>query len=162
MEFQVNDQQQMGNAPATEQPGSDVSNMGQSEQRHTLPTVKVEGAEELPIDLREAIVRKVLEIRKRTGQKRIFPIVVEGDDMDEKPYYIGYFKRPDLPTFSMFMNKVQQDSTQASIMLARNCFVEGDNEMLDGDLFVYGTLPKLSLLIQNRNASLVKVSSVGK
>ena len=156
--MQITDQQERENT-ATLQP---VAKQENGEQQQPLPTVKVEGAEELPIELREAIVKKVLELLKKTGVKRIYPIVVEGDDMDDKPFYIGYFKRPDVPIFSMFMNKVQNDSTQASLMLAQNCFIEGDRAMLDGDLFIYGTLPKLSTLIQNRNASLVKVSSVGK
>lgn len=148
--------------PATNQQMAEETTKERTEQFQPLSTVKVEGAEELPVALREAVVKKVIELRKEKGIKRIFPIIVEGDEMDDKPYYIGYFKRPDLPTFSMFMNKVQSDSTQASLMLANSCFIEGDRAMLDGDLFIYGTLPKLSSLIQNRNAALVKVSSVGK
>lgn len=134
----------------------------QENQPNELDNVKIEGGESLPMEIRDAVARKVIELRNKTRIKRIYPIVIVGDELDEKPYYIGYFKRPDMPTFSMFMNKLQSDSTQASMMLAQNCFIEGDREMLSDDLFMYGTLPQLSVIIQNRKAELVKVSSVGK
>ena len=101
-------------------------------------------------------------IREQTKEKRIFPIVVKGDDYDDKPWYIGYFKRPGIGAYSMFMNKVQSDSIQASQMLAQNCFIDGDKEMLDGDLFIFGTMNQLTVLVENRHAVLVKVSSAGK
>ena len=124
--------------------------------------ILLEGAEELPMDIREGIEKKVAAIREQTKEKRIFPIVVKGDDYDDKPWYIGYFKRPGIGAYSMFMNKVQSDSIQASQMLAQNCFIDGDKEMLDGDLFIFGTMNQLTVLVENRHAVLVKVSSAGK
>lgn len=124
--------------------------------------ILLEGAEELPIEIREGIEKKVAAIREQTKEKRIFPIVIKGDDYDDKPWYIGYFKRPGIGAYSMFMNKVQSDSIQASQMLAQNCFIDGDKEMLDGDLFIFGTMNQLTMLVENRHAVLVKVSSAGK
>ena len=124
--------------------------------------VVLENAEELPLDVRQGIEAKIAEIQARTKLKRIFPIVVQGDDYDDKPWYIGYFKRPEIGAYSMFMNKVQSDSIQASMMLAQNCFIEGDKEMLSGDLFTFGTMNQLTTLVENRHAVLVKVLSAGK
>lgn len=113
-------------------------------------------------EIAESIVNKVEEIRQEKGIKRVYPIAIVGDEYDAKPLYVGYFKRPDFPTFSMFMNKVNQDSVQASRMLAQNCFIDGDRELLsDDDLFLYGLMNQLSVLIDNRHAELVKKSSVG-
>ena len=141
---------------------------GVAQEQHLNPenqqrvNILLEGAEELPMELRQGIESKVLEIRQQTGEKRIFPVVVRGDEFDNKPWYIGYFKRPGIGAYSMFMNKVQSDSIQASQMLAQNCFIGGDKEMLEGDLFVFGTMNQLTALIENRHAVLVKVSSAGK
>ena len=42
-------------------------------------------------------------------------------------------------------------------MLAQNCFVDGDRELLnDDDLFLYGLMNQLTVLIDNRHAELVK------
>lgn len=117
---------------------------------------------EIAPEVIEAINQKTAAIRAEKGIKRIYPIAVVGDEYDEKPLYVGYFKRPDFPTFSMFMNKVGTDSVQASKMLAQNCFIEGDKELItDNDLFLYGLMNQLTVLVDNRHAELVKKSSVG-
>ena len=48
------------------------------------------------------------------------------------------------------------------MVLAQNCFIEGDKEMLSGDIFIFGTMNQLTTLVENRHAVLVKVSSAGK
>ena len=113
--------------------------------------------QEITPEITASILEKANAIRQEKGIKRIYPIVIVGDEFDEKPLYVGYFKRPDFPTFSMFMNKVNQDSVQASRMLAQNCFVDGDRELLnDDDLFLYGLMNQLTVLIDNRHAELVQ------
>ena len=113
--------------------------------------------QEITPEITASILEKANAIRQEKGIKRIYPIVIVGDEFDEKPLYVGYFTRPDFPTFSMFMNKVNQDSVQASRMLAQNCFVDGDRELLnDDDLFLYGLMNQLTVLIDNRHAELVK------
>lgn len=103
------------------------------------------------------ILSRADALRVEKKLKRIYPIVVVGEECDEKPLYVGYFKRPDFVTFSMFMNKVTQDSVQASKMLAQNCFVEGDKELYsDDDLFLFGLMNQLTVLVGDRHAELVK------
>ena len=113
--------------------------------------------QEITPEITASILEKANAIRQEKGIKRIYPIVIVGDEFDEKPLYAGYFKRPDFPPFSMLTNKVNQDSVQASRMLAQNCFVDGDRELLnDDDLFLYGLMNQLTVLIDNRHAELVK------
>jgi len=161
METNMNPGQEGMQQPGTVQTPAQPS-VQQPENAQTTPMIKLENAEELPLDIRQGIEAKILELQAKTKLKRIFPIVVQGDDYDEKPWYIGYFKRPEIGAYSMFMNKVQSDSIQASMMLAQNCFLEGDREMLTGDLFTFGTMNQLTTLVENRHAVLVKVSSAGK
>lgn len=112
---------------------------------------------------REAIYAKIKTLKAEKNLKRVFAIVVYGDEEDNKPFYVGYFKRPDMPTYSRFMIKVQEDQVQASLMLAQATFVDGDREILDDfDIFVFGTMNQLTPIIQGRGAELVKLPSVGK
>lgn len=112
---------------------------------------------------REAIYAKIKAIKEERKLKRVFAVVVYGDDEDSKPFYVGYFKRPDMPTYSRFMMKVQEDQVQASQLLAQSTFVDGDREIIDDpDIFVFGTMNKLTPIIEGRGAELVKLPSVGK
>lgn len=126
-------------------------------EEQQAPETTVISSGELPMDLQDAVKAKAAAIKAEKKLKRIYPIVVKGDESDEKPFYVGYFKRPDFMVFSMFMNKVQSDSAQASRMLAQNCFVDGDKELVsDDDLFLYGLMNQLTVLVDNRHAELVK------
>ena len=127
------------------------------EPANKAPQSTIISNQEITPEITASVLEKANAIRQEKGIKRIYPIVIVGDEFDEKPLYVGYFKRPDFPTFSMFMNKVNQDSVQASRMLAQNCFVDGDRELLnDDDLFLYGLMNQLTVLIDNRHAELVK------
>lgn len=118
---------------------------------------------EISEDVRKEILAKVDSIKAEKNLKRVFAIIVYGDEDDTKPFYVGYFKRPDMPTYSRFMMKVSEDQVQASLMLAQATFVEGDKEMIsDLDLFTFGTMNQLTPIIQGRGAELVKKQSVGK
>ena len=118
---------------------------------------------DISIEIREQITKKIEELRQKTGTKRIHAIVVKGDEFDNKPLYIGYFKRPNMLSLSLWMNMVQKDTIQANRTIAQNCFVDGDKELVDDeDLFLYGTQQKISTLMEGRNAELVKLSSAGK
>ena len=112
---------------------------------------------------KKAIQEKIAEIKREKKLKRVYAIVVFGDDEDEKPIYVGYFKRPDFSTYTMFSMKAANDPVQASRMLAQNCFVSGDKELVDDDdLFSFGLAAHISVLIQGRDGELVKGLSVGK
>ena len=118
---------------------------------------------ELSVEMREEITKKVAELRQQTGVKRIQVIAVAGDEFDEKPLYIGYFRRPNAMQFSLWMNMAQKDPIQANKNLAQNCFLGGDKALVDDeDLFLYGTMAKIATLVESRNADLVKLSSAAK
>jgi hypothetical protein len=118
---------------------------------------------ELSVETRELITKKIEELRTKTGVKRIQAIAVAGDEYDEKPLYIGYFRRPNTMQFSLWMNQAQKDPVQANKTLAQNTFLDGDKELVDNeDLFLYGLMSRISDLIQSRNADLVKLSSAAK
>lgn len=115
---------------------------------------------EISLDIREQITKKIEELRTRTGNKRIQAIVVIGDEYDEKPLYVAYFKRPNTMQFSLWMNQAQKDPVMANKTLAQSTYVDGDKELVDNeDLFLYGTMSKIAQLIESRNADLVKLSS---
>ena len=117
----------------------------------------------ISVEMRDEITKKINELRQTTGNKRIQAIIVAGDEFDEKPLYVGYFKRPNTMQFSIWMSQVQKDPVVANKTLAQNCFVSGDKELVDDeDLFLYGTMSKISMLINSRNADLVKLSSAAK
>ena len=111
----------------------------------------------VPAEVSQAIAEKIKELKAKHGVKKVFVIVVEGDEDDTKPLYIGYFRRPNLMQFSVYMNFVQKDLIQANKQLAVNVFLDGDRELVDDeDLFLYGTMQQLSHVIDSRNADMVK------
>lgn len=125
--------------------------------------ILTDNAVEISVEVREQITKKIEELRTQTGNKRIQAIVVAGDEYDEKPLYVGYFKRPNTMQFSLWMNQAQKDPVMANKTLAQSTFVSGDKELVDNeDLFLYGTMSKVAQLIESRNADLVKLSSAAK
>lgn len=119
--------------------------------------IQIDGTLTLSAETRLQIKAKIAELKKSL-KARIYAIVVEGDEEEgEKPFYIAYFRRPGLQTFSQYMTFVQKDVTIASKNLAAQCIVDGDRELVDNeDLFLYGLMPKLSVLIEARNGEMVK------
>lgn len=77
----------------------------------------------VPIEVREEIVKKAEELKTQHKLRKIFIIVVEGEEGDDKPLYIAYLRRPSLMHFSQYMNFVQKDLVQANKMLATNVFL---------------------------------------
>ena len=127
------------------------------EDRQATPAIEFINDVNVPIEVREKIVKKAEELKSQHKLRKIFIIVVEGEDGDDKPLYIAYLRRPSLMHFSQDMNFVQKDLVQANKMLATNVFLEGDRELVDDDeLFLYGTMQQLSHLIDSRNADMVK------
>lgn len=130
----------------------------QSEQKEIVGNDVVFSDVNVPAEVSQAIAEKIKELKAKHGVKKVFVIVVEGDVADgEKPLYIGYFRRPNLMQFSVYMNFVQKDLIQANKQLAMNVFLDGDRELVDDeDLFLYGTMQQLSHVIDSRNADMVK------
>jgi hypothetical protein len=128
-----------------------------TENQQVAPAIEFINDVNVPIEVREEIVKKAEELKAQHKLRKIFIIVVEGEDGDDKPLYIAYLRRPSLIHFSQYMNFVQKDLVQASKMLATNVFLAGDRELVDDDeLFLYGTMQQLNHLIDSRNADMVK------
>lgn len=127
------------------------------EPQKTAPAIEFTGSVNVPLEIREEIVKKAEELKAANKLRKIYIIVVEGEEGDEKPLYIGYMRRPSLAHFSQYMTFVQKDMVQANKMLASNVFLAGDRELVDDDeLFLYGTMQHLNDLIDSRNADMVK------
>lgn len=121
------------------------------------PAIELVGNVNVPLEIREEIVKKAEALKAEHKLRKIFIVIVEGEEGDEKPLYIGYLRRPSLMHFSQYMNFVQKDVVQANKMLATNVFLAGDRELIDDDeLFLYGTMGQLSQIIDSRNADMVK------
>lgn len=129
----------------------------ENEPQKTAPAIEFTGSVNVPLEIREEIVKKAEELKAANKLRKIYIIVVEGEEGDEKPLYIGYMRRPSLAHFSQYMTFVQKDMVQANKMLASNVFLAGDRELVDDDeLFLYGTMQHLNDLIDSRNADMVK------
>lgn len=115
----------------------------------------------LPAELEDVIQAQCKKILAENPKiKRIIPIVVEGnEDLGEKPFYVAYMRTPDMKAFSKFMMTNSANSIIAQQALAKDCFVDGDKELLtDDDLFLMGLMPQLSVLIESRSAKIVNFS----
>lgn len=119
---------------------------------------EIQGKVEITPEMREQIEAKIKAIKAEKNLKKVYAIVVQGDDGDDKPFYIGYFKRPSFSGFSMWANQIQKDSIVANKLLAEHCFVGGDTEVYkDDDLFCFGTMQHITDLVESRKAELVKL-----
>lgn len=126
-------------------------------ESQAAPAIELAGNVNVPLEIREEIVKKAEALKAEHKLRKIFIVIVEGEEGDEKPLYIGYLRRPSLMHFSQYMNFVQKDMVQANKMLATNVFLAGDRELVDDDeLFLYGTMGQLSQIIDSRNADMVK------
>lgn len=124
----------------------------------TGASIEITGDVNVSVEIREEITKKAQELKAKNGLRKIFVIIVAGEEGDSKPLYIAYMRRPNLAHFSQYMNFVQKDLVQANKLLAQNIFLEGDKELIDDDeLFLYGTMQQLGSVIDTRNANLVKV-----
>lgn len=120
-------------------------------------STELTGGIDVSPEVRQEIEKKADELKASLKLRKIYVVIVEGDEGDDKPLYIAYLRRPSLAHFSQYMNFVQKDIVQANKMLASNVFIAGDRELIDDDdLFLYGTMPQLSGIIESRNADMVK------
>lgn len=121
---------------------------------------------EMTIDSKvmESIEKKAAELKAANPKlKVVFPIIVEGSEFDEKPMYVGYFRQPSFSSFSKYLTASQKDSAVALRTLAKDCFLDGDTELIDDDsLFLFGLMGQMSKIIEMRNGCLVNLSKAGK
>ena len=93
----------------------------------------------------------------------MYPIVVFGDEYDDKEVYIAYIREPDFVAFSKFAQLQKKDEIAAVRSLARDTFIQGDKELVDDDsLFLYGLSAKLVNIIGSRQAKVANFSIAGK
>lgn len=115
-------------------------------------------------EIQKEIEKKVKDLKASDASlKRVFPILVLGDEDDTKDYYVGYFKQPSFPAFSKYLSLSQKDQAGAMRELAKDCFIDGDKELIkDESLFIYGLMPHLAQIIELRKGRLVNLSKAGK
>lgn len=103
------------------------------------------------------IKEKALALKAEKKLRKVYPMVVFGDtDSGEKEYYVAYLGEPTFPQFSKFMAASKKDEVSAMRTLAKDCFVEGDKELIDNDsLFLFGLMGQLAEIIQTRQSRLV-------
>lgn len=112
----------------------------------------------------EAIKKKAAELKAKDPKiKKIIPLVVDGDEDDDKDFYVGYFSQPSLINFSKYMTLAQKDQVMASRQLANDCFIDGDRELVDDEsLFLFGLFGQLQHLITMRGGRVINLSKPGK
>jgi hypothetical protein len=120
----------------------------------------------LETKVEEEIAAKVAELKAADKNLRaVYPIVVEGvEGRDAKDMYIAYFKEPSFVAFSKYLSVSQNNSMPVAMRaLAKDCFVDGDRELVDDDsLFLFGLMGQLSKIIEMRNGKLVNLLSPRK
>lgn len=112
----------------------------------------------------EQIRKKALEIKAEKKLRKVYPMVVWGDpDCEEKEVYVAYLSEPTFPQFSKFMAASKKDEVTAMRTLAKDCFLDGDKELVDNEsLFLFGLMGQLSEIITTRQSTLVNLSKAGK
>ena len=111
----------------------------------------------LTLEQLSAIREKAAALKSEKKLRKICPMVVFGDkECEEKEFYVAYMAEPTFPQFSKFMAASKKDEVTAMRTLARDCFIDGDKELVDNDsLFLFGLMGQLSELIQTRQSILV-------
>lgn len=115
-------------------------------------------------ELEKEITKQVATLKEDDPKlKSIFPIVVSGEEYDEKEMYVGYFRQPTFASFSKYLSAAQANQAVAMRTLAKDCFLAGDQELVNDDsLFLFGLMGQLSKVIEMRQGKLVNLSKPGK
>ena len=112
----------------------------------------------LSLEQETKIKEKALKLKEEKKLRKIYPMVVFGDTSNgEKETYVAYMSEPNFPQFSKFMAASKKDEVMAMRTLARDCFVDGDKELVDESLFLFGLMGQLSELITTRQSLLVNL-----
>ena len=111
----------------------------------------------LSLEQETKIKEKALKLKEEKKLRKIYPMVVFGDTSNgEKETYVAYMSEPNFPQFSKFMAASKKDEVMRT--LARDCFVDGDKELVDDEsLFLFGLMGQLSELITTRQSLLVNL-----
>jgi len=113
----------------------------------------------LTLEQEAQIKEKALKLREERKLRKIYPMVVFGEEgYDEKEIYVAYMSEPSFPQFSKFMAASKKDEVNAMRQLAKDCFVDGDKELVDNEsLFLFGLMGQLSEIISTRQNVLINL-----
>ena len=113
----------------------------------------------LTLEQETKIKEKALKLKEEKKLRKIYPMAVFGEtDCGEKEVYVAYMAEPTFPQFSKFMAASKKDKVTAMRTRARDCFVDGDKELVDNEsLFLFGLMGQLSELITTRQSVLVNL-----
>ena len=113
----------------------------------------------LTLEQETKIKERALKLKEEKKLRKVYPMVVFGDTVaGEKTSYVAFMAEPTFPQFSKFMAASKKDEVLAMRTLARDCFIEGDKELVDDDsLFLFGLMGQLSELITTRQSMLVNL-----
>lgn len=119
---------------------------------------------EITPEVQKEIEDTVAKLKKADTKLRVvYPICVEGGDYDDKPMYIGYFRQPSFQAFSKYLAAAQSNQAVAMRNLAKDCFLDGDKDLVEDDsLFLFGLMGQLTKIIEMRHGKLVNLSKPGK
>ncbi|CDN31859.1 hypothetical protein BN938_1779 [Mucinivorans hirudinis] len=112
----------------------------------------------------EQIRKRAKELKAEKKLRKVYPMVVFGDvDNEEKEIYVAYLGEPSFAQFSKFMAASKKDEVMAMRTLAKDCYIEGDKDLVDNEsLFLFGLMGQLSEIITTRQTVLVGLSKAGK
>lgn len=126
-------------------------------------TLEIQEVEAIDPKIQTAIEKKVAELKANNPKAKIIPLMVDGDGDDEKDVYVGYFVQPSFLNFSKYLTLSQKDQASAMRQLAKDCFLDGDRELIDDDsLFLFGLMGQLQHLIKMRGGRVINLSKPGK
>lgn len=103
------------------------------------------------------IRERAVGLKSEKKLRKVYPMVVFGDTQcGEKEIYVAYMAEPTFPQFSKFMAASKKDEVTAMRTLAKDCFLDGDRDLVDNDsLFLFGLMGQLAEIIQTRQTALV-------
>ena len=105
------------------------------------------------------IKEKAKQIKTEKKLRKVIPMVVFGNESDdEKEFYVAYMREPSFAQFSKFMTASKKDEVTAMRTLAKDCFLDGDKDLVDDEsLFLFGLMGQLSEIIATRQSILVNL-----
>lgn len=111
----------------------------------------------LTLEQESQIKEKAAALKADKKLRKVHAMVVFGDtECGEKEFYVAYMGEPTFPQFSKFMAASKKDEVNAMRQLARDCFIDGDKELVDNEsLFLFGLMGQLSEIISTRQSRLV-------
>lgn len=106
---------------------------------------------------KDAILNKAASLKaEKQIAGKVFPVVVAARDDEEKRFYVGYFKEPNMKAMSKFIAMSKNDEIKGLHTLAKELMIAGDSELVDDEcLFLSGTMQTISQLMGSRQAVVV-------